>query len=195
MLDQWIKCIGMYFIAALFYTAIRIPVLKKKNQKFFNRKELIYLCFVIYITAILEILIIPKINIFIIQNADGIELTYSVTGNFEEKVLNILPFATLQEQFKTIMYDETARHPWLNLTSNLLVMVPLPILINLINKNIKGAFPLLITFAVDIIIEEIQYYIGRSCDIDDIILNMLGAAGYLSYIFIKHKIHRCNKSS
>lgn len=188
MHEQWIKCIGMCLLTGICYTVIRILVLKKKNAEILCRQELIYLCLIIYITAVLEILIIPKINIFIMHGANGIELSYSIAGNFNEKMLNLIPFKTLHSQIDSLLYHGGVPHPLTNLTANLLIMLPMPILIHLTNHKIKGCIPLLITLAIIITVECIQYFIGRSCDIDDVILNMSGATiGYTIYTVIRKK--------
>jgi len=151
---------------------------------------------VIYITAVLEILLIPKINIFILKNGNKIELDYSIAGNFEERLFNPIPFATLKSQLHQLISKSNVDKALLNISANLLIMLPMPILINACNQKIKGIFPLLLTLILIIMLEGMQYFIGRSCDIDDIFLNMFGAsAGYLLYTqIIKSKsLHCTNK--
>lgn len=186
MTEDFIRWIAMCLIVSIIYIVVRIPVLKKKNKKLFTVNEMIAFCFVIYITSLLEILIIPRINIFITFEPNNIDFDCSVAGHFEEHLINMVPFATLKSQFETLLFGGKDRYVILNLLANFFVLMPLPILINLSNSKIKGIYPLLISLAVTISIEFLQYFVGRSVDIDDVILNMTGAViGYIIYIIIK----------
>ncbi len=73
MTEDFIRWIAMCLIVSIIYIAVRIPVLKKKNKKLFTVNEMIAFCFVIYITSLLEILIIPRINIFITFEPNNID--------------------------------------------------------------------------------------------------------------------------
>lgn len=195
MTEYFIKWIAMCLIVSIIYIAVRIPVLKKKNKKLFTVNELIAFCFVIYITSLLEILIIPNINITIIFEPNDIYFDCSAAGHFEEHLINMVPFATLKSQFETMIFGGKDRHVILNLLANFFVLMPLPIMINLSNRKIKGMYPLLISLATAITIEFLQYFVGRTVDIDDVILNMSGAViGYIIYTIIKKILKTKNGS-
>lgn len=50
---------------------------------------------------------------------------------------------------------------------------------------------MLTAFATSFLIEFIQYFIGRSCDIDDLIMNTLGACmGYAAFIVCSKAISK-----
>ena len=98
--------------------------------------------------------------------------------------VNLTPFATLK-----LFYRAGGTAAKINLLGNVLVFVPLglvpPLLWNKFRRPITGILP---GFCFSLAVECLQYFTGRSVDIDDLILNTLGAAvGWLLWrIFKKH---------
>ena len=97
------------------------------------------------------------------------ELVTRVDYNTLGGGINIIPFA------------EILRYK----ISNILLFVPFGFIISSYVKPNKFYLPVLISFLVSITIEFVQLNIGRSFDVDDIILNTIGATfGYLIYKII-----------
>lgn len=163
----------MCIIVMIFYIPLRYKSLQK-NKSLFYKDELIKIAFVIYITAMFEILLIPKLNIFIYLENEKLKFECIPVGDFSSRHINLVPFKTLKEQILGL-----GNHIKLNLAANIMIMMPLPILIKLTNKKIKNIYPLIITLIIIIIIEFIQYFLGRACDIDDLLLKLSGA--FVSY--------------
>ncbi len=97
--------------------------------------------------------------------------------------LNLIPF-----QFITTTWSMDARKQITQETANVLMFLPMGFIFPVVFKKMSGfwkttACMMLFSFSI----EFIQYFIGRSADIDDLILNTLGGAlGYLVfYIFSK----------
>lgn len=69
---------------------------------------------------------------------------------------------------------------------NVLLFIPLGFFIPVVLQSMRKWYKTIgISFAVTFCVEFIQYFIGRSSDIDDIITNLLGAIiGYLVYSLI-----------
>ena len=70
---------------------------------------------------------------------------------------------------------------------NIAMFVPygilLPIVSDKMERFLKTAW---VVFATTLTIEVVQYFIGRSADIDDVIMNLLGGIiGYLLYCVMK----------
>lgn len=65
--------------------------------------------------------------------------------------------------------------PLLNLLVNLIIFAPMPIFIKLSNRKIGSIAAVFITFLSIVLVETIQYFTGRAADIDDVILNTVGA--------------------
>ncbi len=73
-----------------------------------------------------------------------------------------------------------------NVIGNIAVFIPFGIFLNYILKSKKVIYTLLIAIIVSLTAELIQYKIGRAFDVDDVLLNTLGAGiGYLFYRFIE----------
>ncbi len=87
--------------------------------------------------------------------------------------LNLIPFSWL---FDTFTMSQVI--------SNIIMFIPLGFLLPIVFKKFRSFFnTTLFAFAFSFFIECFQYFIGRSSDIDDLILNTLG--GIIGYgIFI-----------
>ncbi len=115
--------------------------------------------------------ILAIIYIFLLfQLLTNVELNH--TSGF-----NIVPFAEIMR------YDFGSRLFYYNVIGNIVVFIPFGYFIADYIKS-KNIFPaLIISGIVSATVEFVQLNIGRSFDIDDIILNILGGIiGYLLYI-------------
>lgn len=92
----------------------------------------------------------------------------------EQHILNVIPLNWVFEE------EDVLNHFIVEIVPNTIMFIPLGIFIPIVYKNkrnlLKTIMPiLLITFSV----EFMQYFIGRSSDINDIITNLLGGTiGY-----------------
>ena len=75
------------------------------------------------------------------------------------------------------------------LIGNMLMFIPMGIMLPLVFKNINKKNIFVIAILITLSIEILQPIVGRSFDIDDIIMNLIGSIiGYLAVtIFIKLK--------
>lgn len=107
------------------------------------------------------------------------ELVTRVDYNTLGGGINIIPFAEI------LRYKISSHLFLLNVIGNILLFVPFGFIISSYVKPNKFYLPVLISFLVSITIEFVQLNIGRSFDVDDIILNTIGATfGYLIYKII-----------
>ncbi len=147
-------------LAMVLVTAILLRYLyfKYNRHKFRLHKELMHLIFVTYILLLFMLLSKSDMN--------------SVNG------FNLTPF------------EEILRHDFLssafnyNVLGNIFIFIPLGYYVGyyIKSKEIKTTF--LASFIISLSVEFIQYFIGRSFDIDDIILNVVGAMlGFIIYKF------------
>lgn len=90
-------------------------------------------------------------------------------------MMNLEPFKTIQQQLSNLRQGNIQDSPLLNLFVNFIVFVPMPVFIKLSNRKIGSISAVLITFMSIVLVETIQYFIGRAADIDDVILNTAGA--------------------
>lgn len=143
------------FIVAI--ALIRFFYLQTHREKFCLHKELSYLFAIIYIWLLFEILTMTELN--------------STSG------MNLVPFSEIfRYEFGTKMFNY-------NVLGNIIIFLPFGYLVGEY-VNPKKIWPILITTLVtSLAIEFVQLQIGRSFDIDDIILNVAGGLlGYLLYI-------------
>ena len=143
------------FIVAI--ALIRFFYLQTHREKFCLHKELSYLFAIIYIWLLFEILTMTELN--------------STSG------MNLVPFSEIfRYEFGTKMFNY-------NVLGNIIIFLPFGYLVGEY-VNPKKIWPILITtFVTSLAIEFVQLQIGRSFDIDDIILNVAGGLlGYLLYI-------------
>lgn len=143
------------FIIAI--ALLRFFYLQNHREKFCFHKEFWYLISIIYIWMLFEILTMTELN---------------STGG-----MNLTPFSEiLRYEFDTKMFNY-------NVLGNMIIFIPFGYLIGEY-VNPKKIWPVLVTtFITSGVVEFVQLRIGRSFDIDDIILNVIGGIiGYLLYI-------------
>lgn len=164
MFNMFLKTINnvwpMIFIFTVIIISVRIAYLICNKQKVILYKEITMLCFIIYILLLYYIVTVQDNN-------------YG-TNNF-------VPF---KEIFR---YDLNSKLFIRNVIGNVLLFVPFGIFTSYYLKN-KSIFPsIILSFLVSCSIEFAQSIIGRTADVDDVILNTMGGVlGYLIYKFFKN---------
>jgi len=176
----------------LLYAVARFLYLLAQRKKMADKvnwsRELLLLVFAAYIAAVCSQTILPIFS-FGIDSTTGKFFFHA--GLLGSRSLNLVPFRTILEFLSP--YDrELARVDWgvfraMNLLMNLVLFLPFGVLLPTLWEKFRS-FKHTVLFAVCliIVIESVQYFIGRSCDIDDLILNALGTAlGYGIYCITK----------
>lgn len=98
---------------------------------------------------------------------------------------NLIPFQTIRWYINLPQITQNTyllRHGYINLLGNVLLFIPLGLLLPAVCKPMKRFWCFLLTAAAGIVaIEVLQLLSGLGiCDIDDLILNLVGALlGYL----------------
>lgn len=135
---------------------IRICYILEKGEHFVLYKEFFALMFVIYILLLFEL----------VTNTD----LQGVSNNF-------IPFKEI------LRYDFGSKYFMLNVVGNMAIFLPFGFFISIYLDSQRLNKPLLITFVTSLTIELVQMFIGRSFDVDDILLNCIGGlCGFLLYI-------------
>lgn len=135
--------------------SLRIAYLIKNNQKFCFYKEVSVLFFILYVMCLFEVVTIQDHN-------------YGLS--------NFIPF---REIFR---YDFGSRLFIKNIIGNILLFLPYGYFASDYLKNKKAWLSCFLTMIVSLTIEMVQLNIGRTFDIDDVILNTVGGLlGYLLY--------------
>jgi len=184
------------FLQLLFFTPIyilsRIIYIKIKKLNTTFKKEFALGIFILYIFGLLSQTVFPKMNIGIDDNT-GFYFDVYINPN---RQYNIRPFRTISEYLfsnnnNVSNWDKVSM---LNLAANLALFMPFGFLLPLNIQKFKSYKKVFICSILLILsIEFIQYFIGRSSDIDDVILNMLGVTlGYLAYKIFNKIMHLKN---
>ncbi|MCI8575738.1 MAG: VanZ family protein [Bacilli bacterium] len=140
--------------------AIRVSYLRINHERFVFYKEFLNLIFVVYVLILFQLLTDAEMN-------SGL----SGTG------FNLIPFT---EMFR---YKVGSSLFYSNVVGNILIFLPFGYFVSGYVKATKISHILFISAISSLTVELVQLQIGRSCDIDDIILNVVGAvAGFLLYI-------------
>lgn len=146
----------MILIFIVVLTTIRINYILEKGEKFVLYKEFFSLAFVVYILLLFGL----------VTNTD----VQSISNNF-------VPFREI------LRYEFGSKYFYWNVVGNILIFAPFGFFISLYLNSQKINRPLLITFITSLTIELVQMFIGRSFDVDDILLNCIGGiCGFLLFI-------------
>lgn len=146
-------------IAIVLVVTIRVGYLLKHREDFVFYKEVLYLCFMLYILCLFQLVTAKDLN--------------TTDGN---------NFILFSEIFR---YDFGGRLFFKNIIGNVLMFVPYGFFSSLYIelKNPIKAF--LIVFIASLSIEVTQLAIGRVFDVDDILLNVIGGMiGFTIYYFL-----------
>jgi len=140
-------------------TIIRLAYLINNHKRFQFYNEAMLLLFITYILLMFELVTVKDINV-----ASGFNLT---------------PF---KEIFR---YDIDSALFIQQVLGNIIIFIPFGFFASYYIKTKKYIYLLIVSLISSGIIETVQYFIGRSFDIDDIILNLVGATfGFLVYLIL-----------
>lgn len=151
------SALPMLIIFIVVICTVRISYIRSTSQKIILHNEIFNLLFIIYVLLLFELL-------------TGTENSYG-SG------INIIPF-------KEIMRYEFGSKMFIyNVLGNILIFVPFGYFISRYVKP-KKILPIVVDALItSVTVETVQLKIGRSFDIDDVILNIMGAIiGYFVYI-------------
>ena len=146
----------LLFIIVLITIRLLDIIINKKKIVFY--KDLMMLIFILYMFLLFELV---------------------TSTDFESYSNNFVPFKEI------LRYKYTSNLFYKNVLGNMLLFVPFGYFVNNILKNKRLMVNILVTLITSLSIEIIQMNIGRSFDIDDIILNVCG--GIIGYIIYKFK--------
>ncbi len=191
LIRMYIENMIVYMIAALpFYIFFRIIFLKRKRKQIKVLHEVILAVFTIYIIALASQTIMPQWDFGRMSDTGKFYFDVNITNDLAK--VNLIPFKTLyQYLFQTNAHvDSWSVVSLLNITGNILLFSPIGFVVPLLWAHWRSFKKmLLLGLAVTCFIEVTQLFIGRSTDIDDVILNTIGVL--LGYgIFILLKVHK-----
>ncbi len=148
-----------------------------------EKNEVYKLLLVAYFVGLISQTLMPTMQLGIDGTTGWLYIDVHIPRK-ELRSLNIVPF-------KTILTDLTGNNPLLGekdrvtasvltLFGNTLLYIPIGLLLSFMRTKGRGlGFVLLISLIISCVIEILQYIIGRTADIDDVLLHLLGTSiGY-----------------
>lgn len=182
VINQFIQVIPITLLVGLLYIIFRFLKLKKKNSDINYKKEILYLIFICYIVGLFNLVLVPRnfwntiwYNIFYNYNENPFEGIFDFSYNFIPTIYKII-------------IGEYALGSWAKtmMVGNLLMFIPMGILLSLCLKNINRKNMFKYAILIPFTIEVIQLVVGRSFDIDDLVMNFLGIViGYYIVELVK----------
>lgn len=146
----------MIFISVVVMVSLRLTYLIKNHEKIILYKELLMLFFMVYILCLFQVVTFQDVSSF--------------THN------NFIPFKEITR------YSFGSRLFFKNVCGNILLFIPFGILSSIYLKPKNLWIPFSLTLLSSLAIELTQMLIGRSFDVDDILLNCIGGIiGYFIY--------------
>lgn len=146
-------------VMAVLSLLIYLPYALWRRRRIGARPMIRHLVLYALIGAVLSLL---YLTIFI----DGLALDFSP----DYHLLNLTPFAWIWEPY-TMGTASMVRQ----LVLNVLMLVPLGILLPMACPRLRRGWRTVLCICLLIVgIETLQYFIGRSCDVDDLIMNTAG---------------------
>ena len=177
-----IRIIPAFIITFIGFSLIRVKFFSERKKNSTGFREFLLSLFAAYIAFLVIMLFTP--NSYIANS--GINLTnenFDFVGNFKDRInsgawgVNFVPFRTMKNYIKYSGF----LHTLTNIFGNILIFIPYGILVaEIFPKFRKLSKIFLLSFATSFFVEFTQFFIGRSVDIDDLILNVFGSIiGYL----------------
>lgn len=150
----------MLIISIVIMVSARLTYLIKEKQKIVIHKEVLMLCFIIYILCLFQV------------------VTYQDDVSWSSN--NFIPFREI------LRYHITNKLFWRNVVGNMIMFLPFGFFISYYTKADKPIYAIVLTLIASLAIEIVQLCIGRVFDVDDILLNLLGGClGYFILINLK----------
>jgi len=146
----------------LIVNAIKFIITKRLDKRQFVAQLMLSLYIGLLIAALIT---------YGLQITNGAGGAVRILGIKERRLLNLVPFKTIFAQLSSHSIRDLA-----NLAVNAVIMMPFALLIKNLSPKTKNITCIIIIAAFTAGIEAVQYFIGRSCDIDDLLLNVGGAA-------------------
>ena len=161
-------------------------VIFQKDNTLNLKKDIATGLFIAYCFGLASQTIIPHFNFGISSSTGKPFLDVFITN--DNSSINLIPFKTIFEQIvgrnEVVSQIDIADVSILNLLSNIFLFSPIGFFVPLINERYISLKKIILSgVSTSCVVEVIQLFIGRSCDIDDVILNTCGVV--IGFIIFK----------
>lgn len=177
----------LLILACLFIYVAGLILVKKLNysKKILKMNLIIY--FIIYTITIFTLTLFDEI--FGRRGLVLIHWNKEILDSYIKYSFNIIPFSTIKLFITGYINGYVSfKNFAINIFGNLFILMPYGIFIPLIIKRINKYYKFLILMVVLVIIIELLQFVtlSGSCDIDDLLLNVIGAS--IMYLICKIKL-------
>ena len=166
ILGLFLQVVPITCLVGGIYAAIRYAVIKKQSRTVIWRSEIMRLLLVGYLTGL-----------YLRNGYSGCEIAPLFSGSF-----NFVP------TFLKVHTGEFTIGRWVRtmLEGNLVMFVPMGFFLPLVSKKIKARNIWWLAILIPFFVEILQPVIGRSFDVDDVLMNFAGIiVGYLVAVTVK----------
>ncbi|MBD8035624.1 VanZ family protein [Solibacillus sp. A46] len=176
--------IQSYLLSMIGYCILSFPLyiisrkLYLRNKKKDMSREIVMLVFFLYSVSIFSQTIIP--NFYFLNG----QIVFDTSTAYVRS--NFTPLQTI-----LLYYDQLngplANIAFYNLAGNIVLFIPFGFFIPLLWKKLRGWRKMhIVAFSIPIFIEGTQYFIGRSIDVDDVLLNAIAIViGFVLFKIMK----------
>ena len=184
----FLQVVPITCLVGIIYAVYRCIRIKKQQLSVKWGIEILRWLFVCYLTGLVNLTLVPSnlwshiwALIYVGYSGTQIEL-FNGTFNFTPTIFKIISGElTFGSWIKTM------------LVGNFLMFVPMGLFLPFVSTKINGKSILKIAVIIPVAVEIIQPIVGRSFDVDDLILNFIGiVVGYFIAVGIKSLI--CKRS-
>ena len=163
------QVVPMVALVGLLYLVISLLRCRKTGNRF-SKQVIINFLFVCYLTGLISLILVPNhfwtaIWFYLFNGFPGCEIGPMFVMNF-----NLVQTVVYYIQ-GTVVLGEWVKQM---LILNLLMFLPMGILLPLVSSKINKKTIIIVAVAISIVVELLQPIIGRSFDMDDVIMNSLG---------------------
>ncbi|MEZ7173294.1 VanZ family protein [Sporosarcina sp. OR05] len=183
--------LGYMIVALPLYVLVRIILLKRRKKRVNKLREFLLATFILYCIGLASQTIIPKWSIGV-DSLTG-ELYFDIMVANELASVNVTPFQTML----LYLHSNSNTDNWgslsiMNLLGNMFMFSPIGLFIPILWRKFASLWKIAwVGLGVTFFIEGVQFFIGRSSDIDDIILNAIGVMfGYFVFKVMKKIVRR-----
>lgn len=182
ILGLFLQVVPITCLVGVIYAVIRYAVIKKQSCTVVWSSEIMRLLFVCYLTGLISLILVPNnlwtyIWFYLRNGYPGCEIDPLFSGGF-----NFIP------TFLKAHTGEFTIGRWVRtmLEGNLVMFVPMGFFLPFVSKKIKTRNIWWLAILIPIFVEILQPVIGRSFDVDDVLMNFAGIIiGYFVAVITK----------
>lgn len=191
ILGYFLQAVPITIAVGIVYLILRLRFLTGNSRRIVWLSEVMRLLFVCYLTGLCSLVILPAYFWLSFFDAVAFGWWEDMGTFFSLGEINLIP--TIVKCFS----GDYSLGSWVKemMVGNIIMFMPLGFFLPFVTARLNRKNAFIISFAVPLVVESIQLFVGRSFDIDDLICNFLGIIiGFLIAGMIKKVIETTSLS-